>query len=359
VEDSYLVLINSYGKGASLIIRKLMPVAAAILLLMIGIGCAPEERDGSDVLVFSNPPESQRFTGNYGATRAAEEVVDFEHYLLGYGTDNPRLYIEYRNTSDRTIKIEIGIIWYIALDLIPDQSPQHDIRPPILLGQGERLVYTPSVETPSKLIDYYVEVHSLLDEQLPHVSLGPLVGPMESTLVTGQDELTTELPLLAVPFFSQQVGRWVNDKLGTDGPLISRKGCALTSAAMVMAYYGVDIDPGRLNAKIGRDGYDENYQLYWSAVRDICHTRENQIEYTGSANADFDRLNEELDESYPVIAWVKSSEVPMHFIVFRGKTEGKYHFLDPADKNVTDRIWPDGYHGTYELQGLRIYHGNH
>jgi parallel beta-helix repeat protein len=45
------------------------------------------------------------------------------------------------------------------------------------------------------------------------------------------------------------------DKLGGDGPTIRDAGCALTSAAMVMAYYGVDTDPKRLNNAIGRAGY--------------------------------------------------------------------------------------------------------
>ena len=45
-------------------------------------------------------------------------------------------------------------------------------------------------------------------------------------------------------------------------------GCALTSAAMVMAYYGVDTDPQRLNDAIGRNGYDVNHYIKWHAVRE-------------------------------------------------------------------------------------------
>ena len=48
---------------------------------------------------------------------------------------------------------------------------------------------------------------------------------------------------------------------------------------MVMAYYGVDTDPERLNDAIGRAGYDASYCIKWSAVRDACHDEINQIEY--------------------------------------------------------------------------------
>ena len=58
-----------------------------------------------------------------------------------------------------------------------------------------------------------------------------------------------------VPYFSQCDSRWSGDRLGGDGPTICGMGCALTSAAMVAAYYGVDTDPERLNDAIGRGGY--------------------------------------------------------------------------------------------------------
>ena len=58
-----------------------------------------------------------------------------------------------------------------------------------------------------------------------------------------------------VPYFSQCDSGWSGDRVGGDGPTICAKGCALTSAAMVMAYYGVGTDPERLNDAIGRAGY--------------------------------------------------------------------------------------------------------
>lgn len=166
--------------------RKLVLFAIAILVLIAGLGCAKAPQDGGDVVEFSNPPESQRFKGKGGPAGMATRVIELDHYLLGYGQENPRLHIEYANVSSKTIKIEIGIIWYIARDLVADQFPQHDIRPPVLPGQGETLVYTPGAGPPSKLVNYYVIVRSLWDEQLPHVSLGRIVEPTESMPIPRQ-----------------------------------------------------------------------------------------------------------------------------------------------------------------------------
>ena len=148
-------------------------------------GCTPQSEQGNghndnNIVVFSNPPESQRFKGGYGPSFAAQQVIELDHYLMGYKGENPRLYIEYTNISNETVKIDIGIMWLVAHNDIVRQVGQHDIRPPISPGQSERLTYRPIVESPSEIVNYYIGVHSLLDEQLPHVAFGPQVGPEES-----------------------------------------------------------------------------------------------------------------------------------------------------------------------------------
>jgi hypothetical protein len=50
---------------------------------------------------------------------------------------------------------------------------------------------------------------------------------------------------LAVPRFAQGDARWANDSLaGTQGTM-AREGCAVSSAAMVLAFYGFEVDPGQ------------------------------------------------------------------------------------------------------------------
>ena len=104
-------------------------------------------------------------------------------------------------------------------------------------------------------------------------------------------------------YFSQCDSRWLSDQLGGDGPTICSMGCALTSAAMVMAYYDVDTNPKRLNDAIGRGGYDVTYYIYGSAVRNACHDKTNRIEYDPGRIAPFDKtvLSTHLDLGRPVI----------------------------------------------------------
>jgi len=152
-----------------------------------------------------------------------------------------------------------------------------------------------------------------------------------------------------VPYFSQCDQRWASDKLGGDGPTICSQGCALTSAAMVMAYYGVDTDPKRLNNAIGRAGYDANYYIYWSAVRNTCHDEINQIEYSPGTVKPFDTtvLNAHLDSGHPVIV-----NVGNHFVVVTGRSDGAYYINDPISSAKSTL---DDYPSRV---GMHIYSGN-
>ena len=163
--------------------------------------------------------------------------------------------------------------------------------------------------------------------------------------------------MLPVPYFNQCDSRWSSDQLGGDGPTICSQGCALTSAAMVMAYYGVDTDPQRLNDAIGRDGYDATYRIYWSAVRNTCHDETNQIEYSpGTVGFDTTVLNNHLDAGHPVIVYVYcpgyGGYYGGHFVVVTGRSDGTYYINDPASST---RSTLDDYPTRY---GMRIFSGN-
>ncbi|MCD6208559.1 MAG: C39 family peptidase, partial [Methanosarcinales archaeon] len=157
-----------------------------------------------------------------------------------------------------------------------------------------------------------------------------------------------------VPYFSQCDPRWQSDRLGGDGPTICGMGCALTSAAMVAAYYGVDTDPERLNDAIGRAGYDAGYNIKWSAVRDACHDEINQIEYDpGTVGFDTDVLNSSLDLGRPVIVYVYCPGYGGywggHFVVVTGRSDDAYYINDPG---FATRSTLDDYPVRY---GMRIF----
>ncbi|MBJ7257988.1 MAG: C39 family peptidase, partial [Chthoniobacterales bacterium] len=67
-----------------------------------------------------------------------------------------------------------------------------------------------------------------------------------------------------VPHFAQNDPRWSWETLGNTPGTLGEEGCAVASAAMVLASYGADLDPGRLNAHL-RDngGFTDRGWLYW------------------------------------------------------------------------------------------------
>jgi len=67
-----------------------------------------------------------------------------------------------------------------------------------------------------------------------------------------------------VPRFAQADPRWADDSLGSTDSTIGGEGCAVSSAAMVLAYYGVNVDPGILNTFLtNNEGYTPQGWLYW------------------------------------------------------------------------------------------------
>jgi hypothetical protein len=66
--------------------------------------------------------------------------------------------------------------------------------------------------------------------------------------------------------FAQTDPRWGENVMRTENTAIRSWGCALTSTAMVFNYYGVEIDPGRLN----QCAANQADLLYWEPVRQRC-----------------------------------------------------------------------------------------
>lgn len=161
--------------------------------------------------------------------------------------------------------------------------------------------------------------------------------------------------LLDVPFFSQRDPKWCDDYLDNSPYKIHDYGCALTSTTMVVNYFGYDTDPGKFNNELSAiGGIDSSGLLHWDKVEEATG---GVVDWIGRVDsADWDRIDEELSNGYPVIASVQFSG-KQHFIVFRGKVGTEYHFYDPWDKTCVDRVWPNGALGTYTLKGLRIFHG--
>jgi len=164
---------------------------------------------------------------------------------------------------------------------------------------------------------------------------------------------------LDVPFFSQYD---CGDKLlgPSDGP-ISVYGCALTSVAMVLSYYGVPTNPCALNddlMSLGGVFADDGSIADWDRVRLVSDGKVTALERI--APFDMSDIDAALAQRYPVIAHVKFGvEERFHFIVFWGNDDGAHYFYDPADGTEIVRSWPHGaLDRVYSLgASIRVYHG--
>ena len=75
--------------------------------------------------------------------------------------------------------------------------------------------------------------------------------------------------VLPVQRFAQDDPKWADDELGPTPSTMGQEGCAVSSAAMVLAFYGQDIDPGRLNTFLTTSsGYTPQGWLYWEKAAD-------------------------------------------------------------------------------------------
>lgn len=160
-----------------------------------------------------------------------------------------------------------------------------------------------------------------------------------------------------VPCFSQHDPLWACDQLGynedwTMGvcatkPDTQSGGCAVTSVAMVLKYFGVNTDPGQLNQWLKDNAGFTGAQIYWAIAANI----DSSIEFTARIDStDWNRLRSELDAGYPVVLQVNNGG---HYVVATGYSGNTYYINDPGYSSCTATL--SRYNNTFS--GMRIYHG--
>ena len=156
---------------------------------------------------------------------------------------------------------------------------------------------------------------------------------------------------LNVPAFRQADPKWHNDLLGDTTDTLGRTGCALTSAAMVLKWYGVDTDPQRLNTYLtAHHGYEGSGYIVWEKAA--------KLDKDGLKKAYEDlpsywRIDRQLMKGNPVIARIHFPGGGMHFVVIAGKRGFDYLIVDPGAG------WKKGLYPlreiTPKIDGLRYY----
>ncbi len=181
---------------------------------------------------------------------------------------------------------------------------------------------------------------------------------------------------LRVRWFGQtKAERWGEDFLGTSKTLtIHTHGCALTAAAMVLDYYNVRTNPGRLNKWLveneGFDkGWDDDSGEFLGKVRILWQKPVDKMDQIGSYTyvdfrstpADPELIRSYLDRDIPVIAEVLRPGGIPHFVVINGYREADFLIRDPLNEktrylseqyNLSDKF---GSGPARNIYGLRIY----
>jgi peptidase C39-like protein len=146
---------------------------------------------------------------------------------------------------------------------------------------------------------------------------------------------------LAVPRFAQGDERWVNDSLaGTQGTM-GAEGCAVSSAAMVLSFYGFELDPGQLNQfLITHEGYTPEGWLRWEKAADFVPGKAKKV-YEDLPS--FFLIDSNLLRGNPVIIRLRLPGGVTHFVVIVGKRGFHYLIQDPGS---------GGEQGVYPLDEL-------
>ena len=168
--------------------------------------------------------------------------------------------------------------------------------------------------------------------------------------------------VLPVQWFAQADPRWANDPLGPAPSTMGEEGCAVSSAAMVLSYYGRDIDPGRLNAFLSNNGgYTPQGWLFWEKAAEYQQRTATGDKQQGGALVrkayedlpSYYLIDSNLVRGNPVIVRVHLPNGVTHFVVIAGKAGFDYLIQDPASGGVN---------GVYplrelagEIEALRFY----
>ena len=156
---------------------------------------------------------------------------------------------------------------------------------------------------------------------------------------------------LKVPLFRQSDDRWRNDPLANGETTLAQEGCAVSSAAMVLASYGIDTDPGRLNKALSEnDGFEGKSWIRWEKAAEVTGGfAEKAYEDLPS----YELIDRNLQAGNPVIVRVRAKSGTTHFVVIAGKDGYEYLTRDPGAGGAKG-LYPLREYGS-KIEALRFY----
>jgi len=156
---------------------------------------------------------------------------------------------------------------------------------------------------------------------------------------------------ILVPLFRQNDPRWGDEQLAETPGTIGSEGCAISSAAMVLAAYGIDTDPPRLNRfLVEHDGYTPQGWIYWEKAAELAPDRVRHVYEDLPTYWEIDR---NLSRGNPVIVRLRLPSRTTHFVVLAGKEGFDYLVRDPG-AGAAKGLYPLREFGS-RIEGLRYY----
>ena len=156
---------------------------------------------------------------------------------------------------------------------------------------------------------------------------------------------------LAVPSFRQGDDRWRDDRLGPTHGTMGAEGCAVSSAAMVLASYGFDVDPQRLNRFLtDHGGYTPQGWLYWESAADYDPGK---VRKAYEDLPSYELIDDNLAHGNPVIVRLRLPWGVTHFVVIAGKEGFDYLTRDPG-AGAAKGLYPLREFGS-KIEALRFY----
>jgi hypothetical protein len=144
------------------------------------------------------------------------------------------------------------------------------------------------------------------------------------------------------------------DTMRTCNNTIANVGCAITSSAMVLKYFGVNTDPPALNRCMGNCACPI---CNWGTVASSCS--EGKVSWGGAPGFSYSTIDSDLAAGRPVIVYL-TRPGNMHFVVVTGgggQTPGGYSINDPSRYNPLRQTLSPYTNEGWSLSGLRRYSG--
>ena len=162
--------------------------------------------------------------------------------------------------------------------------------------------------------------------------------------------------LLSGPHFLQADPKWGTNTLGPTRDPLGTVGCAVASAAMVLAGYGIETDPGQLNAFLNatKDGYTPEGWIYWEKAAEVAPAYTAKLLPHYEDKPSYFLIDSNLLQGNPVIIRLRKPDGVTHFLVICGKRGCDYLVRDPAGSGTKDVSPLQEIGGP--IEALRFYH---